>query len=596
MMGLVLCLSFSTVSHSAFLPSKRADSARIGELVGNLSFKDIRYLPRSLDDFVHAKAFVLVFTDTSCPVARQYWPALKSLETEFRPQGAQFVALNVGALDTIQAMAAHAIQFGVEFPMVKDIDGSCAAALGVKRVPVVVVLDKDRRLRYRGRIDDQFRMSGARSKATRHDLKDALLAVLAGKTVDVPETAVDGCLLTRANEGNTSENFTYAENVAPILNKHCVECHRPNTTAPFSLATYKSASARADMIAEVVAEGRMPPWYASAEHGHFVNKRELSKSEQDTLVHWAASGAPMGDSAKLPKLDLSAFGDARWQIDKPDLIVRTLLTDKLPATGDVAYRYAILPYVFPEETWVDGVQILPDNPRVVHHCNLAFFTAKEGFKQANFITGTVPGGEAMRLEDGVAFRIPKGAGLVLQIHFVTTGKEESCRLAVGFRYAKGVVRKRLHHAYLVDNKFEIPPGAPAHPVKASRTLPCNAEGIGMFAHMHVRGKDITFLAHRPDGKTETLLVVPNYSFDWQMPYRWELGKMKFPKGTRLECIAHYDNSAFNPFNPDPTDTVREGPQTYHEMMNGFVFYTDADEDLKLRIDPKTGRVSRSERN
>jgi hypothetical protein len=129
-------------------------------------------------------------------------------------------------------------------------------------------------------------------------------------------------------------------------------------------------------------------------------------------------------------------------------------------------------------------------------------------------------------------------------------------------------------------------------VRASRTLPCNAEGIGMFAHMHVRGKDISFTAHYPDGKSETLLVVPNYNFDWQIPYRWETGKKNFPKGTRLECVAHYDNSAFNPYNPDPKDTVREGPQTYHEMMNGFVFYTDSDEDLNLNIDQLTGRVRR----
>ena len=105
-----------------------------------------------------------------------------------------------------------------------------------------------------------------------------------------------------------------------------------------------------------------------------------------------------------------------------------------------------------------------------------------------------------------------------------------------------------------------------------------------------RGRDITFRAHYPDGKDETLLVIPNYNFDWQLPYVWEPGKVRFPKGTRLECLAHYDNSAHNPFNPDPTATVREGPQTHHEMLNGFVFYTDANEQLNLDIDAATGRV------
>jgi hypothetical protein len=108
--------------------------------------------------------------------------------------------------------------------------------------------------------------------------------------------------------------------------------------------------------------------------------------------------------------------------------------------------------------------------------------------------------------------------------------------------------------------------------------------------MHVRGKDMTFTAHRPDGRDETLLMIPNYNFDWQVPYRWETGKKRLPKGTRIDCVAHFDNSAFNPFNPDPKVAVRFGLQTYQEMMFGFFFYTAADEKLEMKIDPKTGVV------
>src|SRR5262249_11310877 len=165
----------------------------------------------------------------------------------------------------------------------------------------------------------------------------------------------------------------------------------------------------------------------------FTNKRALTTDERETVLQWVRSGTPKGDESKLPKPAADASVDGKWQIGKPDLIVSAVLTDTLPATGDVPYKYTILPYVFPEETWVEGVQILPDNTRVVHHANMAYFSAAEGFKHSNFITGVVPGGEPMRLEDGVAFRIPKGAGLVLQIHYVTTGQEEKCRISVGFR-------------------------------------------------------------------------------------------------------------------------------------------------------------------
>jgi hypothetical protein len=131
-------------------------------------------------------------------------------------------------------------------------------------------------------------------------------------------------------------------------------------------------------------------------------------------------------------------------------------------------------------------------------------------------------------------------------------------------------------------------------VTATRVLDRDAEGLGLFSHMHLRGKAMSFRAHLPDGKSETLLVIPNYSFSWQIPYRWEPGKQRLPKGTRLECVALYDNSPFNPHNPDPKATVRDGPQTYHEMMNGFFFYLDAKEDLKVDMDGTTGHAKKSQ--
>ena len=455
------------------------------------------------------------------------------------------------------------------------------------RTPEVVVLDAERRLRYRGRIDDQYRLGGNRAAPTRRDLQDALDEVLAGKDVTVPQTPVDGCLITRLEPQKSKKDVTYAEHIAPILRKHCVGCHQPGTAAPFSLLTYQQAKSRAAAIAEVVQDQRMPPWHASLRYGHFVNRRALSDAERDLIAQWAGAGAPPGDAAKLPTLPEIKDG---WLIGTPDLMIQDPTTYTIPKEGVVPYKYAILPHVFEEETWLQSVQILPDNPRVVHHCNMAYFSATETFKMSNFVTGFVPGGEPMILNDSVAFRIPANSVLGLQIHLVTTGKEEKCRLAVGLKFARGNVKQQLRFHLLVDHRFAIPPGAPAHPVQASRVLEADAIGVGLFSHMHVRGKDMTFKARYPDGRSETLLLIPNYSFDWQMPYRWEFGKQRFPKGSRLDCLAHYDNSPFNPYNPDPKATVRDGLQTTSEMMNGFFFYVRADEDLKLSIDAKTGRV------
>src|SRR5262245_33900579 len=188
------------LASAALVPVVRAAEAdvKIGTIVKKLSFKDIRYLPRTLDDLPKSKVYVLAFTNTSCPLAQRYLPTLNKLEKDYRDKGVQFVAVNVGADDSIRAMAAQAVEFEAAYPFVKDFDAKCAEVLGVKRTPEVVVLDAERKIRYRGRIDDQYRLGGARPKPTRHDLKEALDAVLAGKEVAVKETPVDGCVITRA--------------------------------------------------------------------------------------------------------------------------------------------------------------------------------------------------------------------------------------------------------------------------------------------------------------------------------------------------------------------------------------------------------------
>jgi thiol-disulfide isomerase/thioredoxin/mono/diheme cytochrome c family protein len=568
-------------------PLAAAEPVAVGSQVGNLSFTDIRYTQRSLDDFGRPKAVVLVFVQTGCPLVPKYLAALDALERAYRGKGVQFVAVNVGPDDTVLDMAAQAVELNVGFPFVKDFDGRVLDAVGATRTPEVVLLDGGRRVRYRGRIDDQHRPGGSRPEPTRRDLKEALDEVLAGKDVSVPQTTVDGCLVSRAAREKPEKPVTYAEQVGPILVKHCADCHRPGAEAPFSLATFEQAKARGKMIAEVVREGRMPPWFAAPGHGPFVNKRGLTAAERELVLQWVEGGTAPGDLTKAPAPPPART--TKWAIAEPDLVLTTKAFE-LPATGDIAYQYAILSHYFAEDTWVQGVEILPEDRKLVHHANLAHVSLGEGFKEANLITGVVPGGDPLRLEEGVAYRIPKGSALALQIHFVASGKPETTRVSVGLRFARGAVRKQLRHVLLVDTKYRIPPGEPAHAVTASRVLEHDAVGIGLFTHMHLRGKAMTFRAHLPDGKTETLLTIPNYRFDWQLAYRWEPGKVRLPRGTRVEAVAVYDNSAFNPFNPDPTATVRDGPQTYHEMLNGFFFYLDEAENLNLEIDGKTGQV------
>ncbi|MCA9103037.1 MAG: redoxin family protein, partial [Planctomycetales bacterium] len=535
-----------------------------------------------------ASAYVVVFTTLDCPIVQRYLPRLVELDEEYRSRGVRFVAMNVGPGDAIVEVARQALEAGAEFPFAKDFDGEVVAALGVARTPEAVVLDGERRLVYRGRIDSQYRYGGVRPNRGREDLKEAIDDVLAGREVRVPETSVDGCLITPDVLRAPDEPVTFAEHIAPLLKTHCQGCHRPGTTAPFSLRTYDEAVDHAEMIAEVVREQRMPPLFASEAHGTFINRREMTPAEIRLVRQWVAGDQALGDVSLLPEpLEPQ---QSKWRISEPDLVITMGKPIEIPADGYVPYKYVVLPHVFTEDTWISQVEILPGNQSAVHHCNMAYVEFGGDYSDAQFITGHVPGGLPMVLEDGVGFCIPKGAMLGLQLHYVTNGSATTDQTSVGFVFAKGRIDKRLQHFRVSDLEFEIEPEHPHYPVAASHTFDCNATGVGLFVHMHLRGKDMTFDAKYPDGGEETLLTVPNYNFDWQVGYVWERGAVRFPRGTAIECIAHFDNSRFNPYNPDPSVAVRYGPQTYHEMMYGFVFYTDDDEELGLEIDPATGHV------
>ena len=564
----------------------------IGDLIADLRFKDIRALPRSLNDLGAKKAYVFVFTTTSCPLVRRSIPKLIDLDTRYAPQDVQIVAVNVGAEDTIRDMAAQAIDLGAAFPFVKDSNLSCARSLGVTRTPEVAVLDANKKLAYRGRIDDQLRLGGARPDPTRRDLEEAIRDLLEGRPVAVSETPVDGCVIeTPPQSAVALPAPTFHRDVAPILQKRCVSCHSEGTAAPFALNTFRDAAAHAEMLAEVVEDQRMPPWYAHPKYGKFQNDPSLTREERDTVVRWVKTGRTEGEPSADPPKPVEV---PKWRIGTPDVVISMVEQHTVPATGFVPYRYVALPYLFLSDTWVEAIEIRPDNLSVVHHCNMAYATTK-GAGEETFITGHVPGGQPMdlgRFNNGVGFFIPKMAILGLQIHYTTTGKEENCRISVGLRFPRKPVQKQVRHVLLDPHRIAIAPNHGAFPIQSRKVLDRDVMLLGMFTHMHVRGKDMTFYATAPDQPRETLLQIPNYNFEWQLGYEIEPGQKRLPKGTAIEAIAHYDNSAFNPYNPDPKRTVPYGQQTYDEMFNGYAFFVDEHEELNIQVDPRTGYVKR----
>ena len=363
---------------------------------------------------------------------------------------------------------------------------------------------------------------------------------------------------------------TYTKDVAPILYENCVECHRPTMFAPMSLVTYEDARPWARAIMQRVVKRQMPPWSADSPPGTFKNDPRLAQKDIDTIVAWVNGGAPRGNQADLPPVP--KFADD-WTIGKPDAVFTMSEEFKVPTEGTIPYQYVRVPTNLTEDKWIQAIEIKPGNRAVVHHviANVqpAGLSATDERNAGRVsLGGTTPNKPGIVYEPGVARRLPAQSEIILQMHYTTNGEPATDRTSIGVIYAKEPPKKTLGGGRVLSLTFAIPPGAESHEVRASVTIPQDSLLAMMTPHMHVRGKDMTYVAHYPDGRTETLLSVPKYDFNWQITY--ELAQPKLlPKDTRLEVIAHFDNSARNLYNPDPTQTVRWGDQTWEEMMIGF---------------------------
>ena len=363
---------------------------------------------------------------------------------------------------------------------------------------------------------------------------------------------------------------TFSKDVAPIFYSRCVECHRPTMFAPMSLMSWEEARPWARSIRQRVAARTMPPWNADPNHGKFRNDPSLSAREIATITAWVDAGAPKGDDKDLPARPTFAEG---WTIGTPDVVFAMAEPFRIPATGEIPYQYIRIPTNLAEEKWIQALEIRSSSRQHVHHV-IAYTQPSDAPLQTNGalgpgnIGGTTPNKPGVRYPEGVARLIRGNTDIVLQMHYTTNGEASVDRTEVGVIFAKTPPTKQTAGGMAINTRFLIPAGAGNHEVRATQVLKTDTLVTSFTPHMHVRGKDMTYLAHFADGRTETLLSVPNYDFNWQHTYQLAEPRL-LPAGTSIEVIAHFDNSPGNKFNPDPTKDVRWGDQTWEEMMIGF---------------------------
>lgn len=581
MRAAIFGLGILLLAHLAFSQEKdKTPVSSVGKKIDGFTLKDTAGKPVSLAGFKDKKAVVVVFVGTECPLNNAFLPRLADLHKEFEAQAVQFLAINANQHDTAERIAEHARQTNLPFPVLKDDGNAVADQFGARRTPEAFVLDGERVIRYQGRIDDQFGIGYKKPKPTRRDLAVAVEELLAGKAVSQATTPVQGCLIARAVKPKSDGQVTYAKHVAAILQNRCLECHRPGQIGPMSLLRYEDVVSWSASIREAVEERRMPPWHADPKHGKFQNDRSLSKEDRDTLLTWIDHGCPKGDDKDLPAKKEWA---SDWTIGKPDVVYTMTREFRVPAEAKngVRYQYSVVQTNFDEDRWIQAAEARPGNRAVVHHI-IVYIRGPNTAKKAidgigdGFLVGQAPGDLPTILPPGTAKRLPKGASVVFQMHYTPNGTEQTDRSMVGLIFAKEPPKQVARTRGIAQQLFLIPPNADSHKVTSRTTFPNDTLLLSLLPHMHLRGKSFEYQAVYPDGKTEVLLSVPHYDFNWQSNYRLEK-PLKLPAGTRIECTAHFNNSASNLSNPDPTKWIRWGDQTWEEMMIGFVDYVDLTE-------------------
>ncbi|HWA83225.1 MAG TPA: hypothetical protein VG820_07335 [Fimbriimonadaceae bacterium] len=389
----------------------------------------------------------------------------------------------------------------------------------------------------------------------------------------------------------SAAKVNYAEHVAPILNAHCVECHRPGEVAPFSLIGYENAKKWAKMEATVTQSRLMPPWKAVHGYDDFLDENRLSAAEIETIKRWEAVGAPRGDPKKEPPTPKFA---SEWALGKPDVILSPVRDFKVGAEGPDIYRNFVMDYDFKEPVWVTAMTVRPGNPRVVHHV-IAFLdrtgtAAKKdaaqtdgqpgyetfggpGFIPAGSLGGWAPGLRPRMTPAGTAFRVEPGTKIVLQIHYHRSGKDEIDRTKIGLYFSKVPVNDEMRLNWMLNPILRIPAGAKDYKVSLTRNIPADVTVYSVMPHMHLLGKSMKAWATFPDGTEKPLVYVDNWDFNWQMAYMLKT-PMHIPAGSKIHVEALYDNSTDNPNNPSrPPKLVRFGEQTTDEMFLLVAAYT-----------------------
>ena len=573
------------------------------------------------------RAVCFAFLHPACPLAQEYGPVLNALADEFADQGIRFVGV-ICEGDDAGAVEAYRREFAITFPLRLDTDFALAEAVDATVTPEVVLVDRDRVIRYTGRIDDRYKIRGVMTPGDAEpELRRAIEDLLAGRPIREPRTEPAGCPLDRPERpapatAAVGESVTFHRDVLPFLHAQCQRCHSPNQAGPFNLISYDDAVEWIELGLEEIAARRMPPAQIESDLDFRVTKPPTA-AEVAMLRAWVAAGKPEGDPAQAPKLEpLPNYSAFQEDLGPPDIVLEQAEPTQLGAHGNNVYRNIIFPLNRGQDLKLRAMQFLPGNRKVVHHALIGHLPretveeavrdhgGRDGFShpddraggfqdshgigfrvppvrddgqpRASFVGGFVPGVRAVAAPADAALVIPAGCDVVVQVHYVRTGKLETDSSRVGIWLEKQPSRKVTTMIYLSGDFAVVPAGVTDFHVTGSYTLPYDADMVGVIPHAHQLARRVEIRAHVPGQEKPLLLLrVPQWDYNWQSPYNLRT-PMRFPAGTRFEAGVFYDNSAANPRNPfDPPQNVWHNETINDEMLLPMFTFTS-----EKPLDPK----------
>ena len=408
-----------------------------------------------------------------------------------------------------------------------------------------------------------------------------------------PRTA-DSTEATQASLLRSQAPPTFANDIAPLVHRSCLPCHREGGSGPFVLKSANDVTRRGKLIREVVASRYMPPWKPVRGYGRFRGERALTEAELATFASWFEAGMPLGNMDDLAPAEELPDG---WLLGEPDVVLSMTQEHVVPSEGVEQWRCFPIPTDLGARL-LRSIEVRPSNPRVVHH--VMVFTDATGATSAkpgaaagidgmctthasvdDLLSGWVPGMLPAALPEGLGLPLSAGADVLIDAHFQITGREERERMRLGLRFASdeaeaSVFLMRLgQHAGLV-----LPPGARNAIQEYELVLPIPVRVLSILPHAHYVCQDVRVRALLPDGSEVPLVWIDDWDFGWQDLYHYE-EPVPLPAGTTIRATFRYDNSAANPRNPfSPPRRILGGSLSTDEMASVF---------LQLVLEDEAGR-------